>query len=297
MPFSNDVTGGQGALLRPAIKSPNYVPGSLGWSINRDGSAEFNNITARGTLLVLDATTGTFVRIRNNSGLSIIELNPPNQVGHTFNPGFIVATEFAGPNFGPLTEITSPQIDGLPISQIALVGENGGGPATIDLRSSGSGGRVQILDAMELLGGLPFGFVNSTVTLTSGTTTFQDVAGMSCPVQPDAFYMLEHSTIYLSSAAGQYKFQWTGPAGIAFPNHTFLGRNAAGTLSYGPTGANGSVQGLQGTGAFLCTTTWGLVTTFGAAAGTLQYQAAQTVADAGATQVGAGSYFRLHRIF
>jgi hypothetical protein len=47
--FSNPVTGGQGALIRPAIKSPNYVPGVSGWSINRTGSAEFNNLTVRGT--------------------------------------------------------------------------------------------------------------------------------------------------------------------------------------------------------------------------------------------------------
>jgi hypothetical protein len=47
--FSNPVTGAQGALIRPAIKSPNYAPGVLGWSINRDGSAEFNNLTIRGT--------------------------------------------------------------------------------------------------------------------------------------------------------------------------------------------------------------------------------------------------------
>ena len=49
MSFSNPVTGGQGALVRPAIKSPNYVAGSSGWTINRDGSAEFNNLTLRGT--------------------------------------------------------------------------------------------------------------------------------------------------------------------------------------------------------------------------------------------------------
>lgn len=42
--FSNPITGGQGALVRPAIKSPNYVPGVSGWSINRDGSAEFADL-------------------------------------------------------------------------------------------------------------------------------------------------------------------------------------------------------------------------------------------------------------
>lgn len=47
--FSNEITGGQGALVRPAIKSPNYSPGVSGWTIDRDGSAEFNNLTIRGT--------------------------------------------------------------------------------------------------------------------------------------------------------------------------------------------------------------------------------------------------------
>ncbi|WP_420010355.1 hypothetical protein [Streptomyces collinus] len=34
-------------MIRPAVRSPNYVAGSTGWSINRDGSAEFNNIVIR----------------------------------------------------------------------------------------------------------------------------------------------------------------------------------------------------------------------------------------------------------
>lgn len=50
--FNNPITGGQGALVRPAIKSPNYAAASAGWSINADGSAEFNNLTARGKLLI-----------------------------------------------------------------------------------------------------------------------------------------------------------------------------------------------------------------------------------------------------
>jgi hypothetical protein len=49
VPFSNPITGAQGALNIPAIKSPNYVPHVSGWTIDRDGSAEFNNLTVRGT--------------------------------------------------------------------------------------------------------------------------------------------------------------------------------------------------------------------------------------------------------
>lgn len=50
MAFSNPITGGQGALIRPAIKSPNFLTGVSGWTINRDGSVEFNNGVFRGTV-------------------------------------------------------------------------------------------------------------------------------------------------------------------------------------------------------------------------------------------------------
>ena len=41
---------GSTVLRRPAIQSPDYVTGAAGWSINASGSAEFNNVTIRGTL-------------------------------------------------------------------------------------------------------------------------------------------------------------------------------------------------------------------------------------------------------
>ena len=44
----NPVVGGT-ALRRQSIRSPNYAPGASGWTINQDGSAEFNNLTIRGT--------------------------------------------------------------------------------------------------------------------------------------------------------------------------------------------------------------------------------------------------------
>jgi hypothetical protein len=50
MSFQNPITGGQGALIRPAIKSPNFTEGVSGWSIDRNGNAEFNNGTFRGTV-------------------------------------------------------------------------------------------------------------------------------------------------------------------------------------------------------------------------------------------------------
>jgi hypothetical protein len=48
--FSNPIIGGGGALVYPSIHSPNYAAGLAGWTINKDGSAEFNNATVRGTI-------------------------------------------------------------------------------------------------------------------------------------------------------------------------------------------------------------------------------------------------------
>jgi hypothetical protein len=48
MGFDNPIVGGT-SLRIPSIHSPNYVAGSAGWTINVDGSAEFNNLTIRGT--------------------------------------------------------------------------------------------------------------------------------------------------------------------------------------------------------------------------------------------------------
>jgi hypothetical protein len=54
--FSNPVVGGT-SLVRPSIKSPNYSAGLTGWAVNKDGSAEFNNVAIRGSTV----TNGTIL--------------------------------------------------------------------------------------------------------------------------------------------------------------------------------------------------------------------------------------------
>jgi len=49
--FDNPIVAGT-HLLIPAIQSPNFVAGATGWSINRDGSAEFSDVVVRGGLEV-----------------------------------------------------------------------------------------------------------------------------------------------------------------------------------------------------------------------------------------------------
>lgn len=52
MPFNNDIAGGNGVLVRNWIQSVNYVAGVSGWRISKDGNAEFNNGTFRGSIEV-----------------------------------------------------------------------------------------------------------------------------------------------------------------------------------------------------------------------------------------------------
>lgn len=53
--FNNPVLGGGGALVRDSAHSPDYQPGIEGWTVNQDGSAEFNDVTIRGDLSLSDA--------------------------------------------------------------------------------------------------------------------------------------------------------------------------------------------------------------------------------------------------
>lgn len=58
--FRNPIVAGL-TLVRQAIRSRNYVPGVSGWSINRDGSAEFADALVRGGLIAGTAPTQIYV--------------------------------------------------------------------------------------------------------------------------------------------------------------------------------------------------------------------------------------------
>lgn len=47
--FNNPIVGGGGALVYPSIHSPNFIHSIQGWTINKDGSAEFQDLVIRGT--------------------------------------------------------------------------------------------------------------------------------------------------------------------------------------------------------------------------------------------------------
>lgn len=65
MEFGNPIVGTE-SLIRSAIKSPNYEAGIAGWIIRRDGTAEFQDIIARGDV-VANRLSVPFVNQEDNT--------------------------------------------------------------------------------------------------------------------------------------------------------------------------------------------------------------------------------------
>jgi hypothetical protein len=108
MPFGNPILAGV-YLVREAIRSPDYSPGVSGWSINRDGSAEFADVDLRGPLL-LTGPNGSFVWIVLAGSNAAMQLNPPDASGVSYAPAQIIALNTGGSDKRPYLTIESPKI-------------------------------------------------------------------------------------------------------------------------------------------------------------------------------------------
>lgn len=82
----NPIVGGI-TLRIPAIRSPDYVAGVSGWTINVDGTAEFNNVTIRGTFIT-GTVPGAHVTI---SGGQILIFDSTNTLVGQIDQNGIVA--------------------------------------------------------------------------------------------------------------------------------------------------------------------------------------------------------------
>lgn len=98
MPFPEEVTPG-GVLVYPSVKSPNYVTGTSGWSINVDGSAEFNNLDIRGTFngtdYVINPLGAFFYSSTPATGnliMSITQASGTDSFGNAYPAGFTVGS-------------------------------------------------------------------------------------------------------------------------------------------------------------------------------------------------------------
>ncbi len=150
--FTNPVIGGENTLIRSAIRSPDYVAGVSGWTINKDGTAEFNNAVFRGEVLVTDPD-GSYVRIydENPGDGALIEMGLPSGVGVTQTPGRLF-TDTSIPFFGmPGIVLESPSVDGAPVAVISL-GSNTTSDTSIGLMGA-TDIRHQAENDLDLLAG------------------------------------------------------------------------------------------------------------------------------------------------
>lgn len=157
MPFSDPLVAGT-ILIREAIRSPNYAAGSAGWTINADGTAEFNNITARGTVYV-SGDDGAYITIATFAGTPFQYLNPgpPASATPVDEPAALFASTsaFVG-GYVAYTELSSPILQAGYASRIRVLGsaDNGGADpyVIIDSNSGAHPVTLWVIGAQRLTG-------------------------------------------------------------------------------------------------------------------------------------------------
>lgn len=158
MSFSNPVVGGEnGELIRASIQSPDYVADASGWSINRDGSAEFNDIAIRdGAIIGGDIVIGPDnmpqVVIDSNASEGFIEFptNDPAEVNTAVIKGGIVNN---GLPFESLAlDLEGPSINASEYAYVSIRSERQDGSGdgqNVEIGVNGSGNKI-IVDTTEV---------------------------------------------------------------------------------------------------------------------------------------------------
>jgi hypothetical protein len=126
VPFQHSIAGGQGNLVAGSFQSPNFVSGSAGWQVTRDGDVEFNSGTFRGTVTG-GAFQGTNFVI---TAAGIFFYSGPPAAGNLL---IAIANAAGSDPFGN------------PFGQgVSIVGPNG---AVISLEDNGTGAAMALLAA------------------------------------------------------------------------------------------------------------------------------------------------------
>jgi len=129
MAFANPIVDGDGGLVVDQLQSENYVPGTSGWRISRDGDAEFASGTYRGTIEVTH-TDGSSLTGTVKNGIPRLLFLPPNDPGTDFQEGEIYAATGAG--VPGLTLLSPYDNNEVPTSQSALTLSGGASGGIVD---------------------------------------------------------------------------------------------------------------------------------------------------------------------
>lgn len=123
--WSDPIAASDGSLIFPAIRSPNYIPGTMGWNLDRNGNADLNTVTVRG-VVDITGTDGSNVHISAGGGTALLTIKPPDYSGFTplpfSNPATISGDIFNSANVGKSQLVITgpyPDIRGTPIITLA----------------------------------------------------------------------------------------------------------------------------------------------------------------------------------
>jgi hypothetical protein len=244
MPFANSIAGGNGSLVRTQLQSGNYVAGVSGWRIGKDGSAEFNNGTFRGSITAGNPAGQHFVLNNPSTGDAIDVYDTLNRL------------VFKLDSTGGLFSINQPGTNYTQLFSAALVFSNLNVPpfsaAGMVATSNGFGSQVQI-DSGHGTSGSGDANITYSDSLDSGTnrsalTAFQGSDGVSVAgvngnlVQNDVLtglnYMVHFGTYTATTFApgGTSAGNWTVAHGCNFtPNGVIAFCNEASSASFNQT--------------------------------------------------------------
>ena len=199
--FNNSILAGQGILIRTMIQSPNYVPGVSGWTINKDGSAEFNNLNIRGTFNGTNYTinsNGAFFYSGTPAAGNLIQSITNNTGTDPFGNAYLagtttyttIGTVFAvNLNQNAINWYTATTEAG-PYTRIALIEQTGGGTSaglSIDIFTAlGALAMPNFTEPPQTIPNMVFGnpWCQDTwhnLTLVGGVTVGQDINGTNFP--------------------------------------------------------------------------------------------------------------------
>jgi len=268
MPFTDPVVGGT-ELIRDAIHSSNYVPGTSGWSINRDGSAQFNDVTITGGELLVSDVDGSYIHVfdENPGAGAVIAWKGADQPGHVIGEGSL-KTAWTGVQ--AYASIDGPSQDGNGNAVLSMYAESSTGdpatatlaaqsinlyaqsgtPSTVDIRTLGAGqitigqntSDTLLVDAEEIerpsgnrawmLTFIDTNNATSALTLTGSNQNVPNCNFTITTTYPNAQY---EATIVADMSAGSAS--WVGVAELQL-NGAAIGPQA---IMGGTTGSRGTV--------------------------------------------------------
>src|ERR1700743_479923 len=157
--FNNSVVGGDGTLVRDSIHSPNYVPGVSGWSINKDGTAQLNELT-----IIVQGSGQAILIYDGTAALGTLIGSWASEDG---------VDDYGNPYYAGLYVANAANINNAVINAATITN------AILNASQINQGDIFESVITFDSNGGMLFMYVTTTivVTLAAGTTTWTSPAG------------------------------------------------------------------------------------------------------------------------